>query len=697
LQSSLFKFLIIFVAYFTTAKIGLELNAVEGFASLVWPPTGIALSAMILWSPGLWPAVFAAAFSVNFHNGAPAMVAAGIAVGNTLEPLLAVFLLKRIFGFRRSLDKVRDVIHLVVLGVFVGPLVGATIGAASLRFGGLITEGQFWSVWIAWWFGDGMGVLLLAPLFFTISSWDMSRISAVRVFESSIIVTITLAIALFIFASPQEVVDASIFRTYFFFPLILWATIRFTQRGAAFTNLIIAAVSIWGTVNNHGRFAAADLSAALFHLQIFLLVTSTTSLTVAALVKDRFRAESRFQAQFHTAQVLATSSDGLTAIPKILRAICLSLDWDWSAYWHFDERGEKLVYSAHWPASGVEKFREKTEKISFQKGVGLPGRAWALRRPFWIRDVLLDKNFPRGAVAREDRLRSAVAFPIVYRDEVLGVMEFFGRYKKVREDSDLTNMMDTIGHQIGQFIMRARADETLKDTQKELKEAVRARDEFLSIASHELKTPVATLRLQLQLLKRYLAVKREIPPLEKMAGSIDLSTRQTDKLVRLIEDLLDVSRIQSGKFNLQKEKLDVREFLRDVVARFAPEHHPITLDEPNSVGPIVAHWDPLRIEQAVVNLLSNAVKYAPERPVQIRFEADDKKAFISVTDQGQGIPKEHQERIFKRFERAQAARDIGGLGLGLYITEQIAFGHGGAVHVDSEPGRGSKFTLALPL
>jgi signal transduction histidine kinase len=231
--------------------------------------------------------------------------------------------------------------------------------------------------------------------------------------------------------------------------------------------------------------------------------------------------------------------------------------------------------------------------------------------------------------------------------------------------------------------------------ERALAEAVRVRDEFVSVASHELRTPLSVLGLDLERLVK----TAESPEATATRGDrLRRSLRQVGRLNFLVENLLGASRIAHGQLYKQPQRCDLSELTAEVVASFAGDparkDHPIDLQV---TGPITGQWDPHLVEQAVTNLVSNAVKYGQDRPVTVIVRADGDRARVEVVDQGIGIEAQDLQRIFERFERAASPRNFGGLGLGLYITRQIADLHGGQVLVTSTPGKGSTFVLELPL
>jgi PAS domain S-box-containing protein len=227
-------------------------------------------------------------------------------------------------------------------------------------------------------------------------------------------------------------------------------------------------------------------------------------------------------------------------------------------------------------------------------------------------------------------------------------------------------------------------------------DAIRARDEFLSVASHELKTPVAALHLQIETLLRGYRRNPE-QAAEHTRAKMALIERQVARLSRLIDELMDVSRITAGRLRLELEELDMSEVLRDVVSRHAEEAtragSPLHLGTEASIH---GRWDRIRLEQVVTNLLTNAVKFGAGRPIEITALAQESHVQLTITDHGIGIAPEEVERIFQRYEQAHGSRAYGGLGLGLYIVRQIVEAHGGTIRVESQPGAGSTFTVDLP-
>lgn len=245
-------------------------------------------------------------------------------------------------------------------------------------------------------------------------------------------------------------------------------------------------------------------------------------------------------------------------------------------------------------------------------------------------------------------------------------------------------------------------EQKVADRTRALEEAVKARDEFLSLASHELKTPLTTLKLQSQFRMKKLESNPEaLVTCELSLKFLNLVDQQTSRLNRVIEDMLDVSRIQSGQLNLKLEKGNVCDLMTDVIRRFTPELHKAGNFVSQSIsGSCYIMMDNFRIEQVMSNLIANIIKYAPRTEVSVTLEdfydiqIDQIK--ITVRDMGPGIEKENLEKIFQRFERVGGINGPSGLGLGLYLSRQIIEAHGGKIWAESEYGHGASFIILLP-
>jgi PAS domain S-box-containing protein len=230
-------------------------------------------------------------------------------------------------------------------------------------------------------------------------------------------------------------------------------------------------------------------------------------------------------------------------------------------------------------------------------------------------------------------------------------------------------------------------------------EALRIRDEFISIASHELKTPLTSIKIQSEMMVRRLRkLGREMPVEGEIQNFLEQISFQASRLARLIEDMLDISRISLGRFKMERSPVNVVDLLSKMVARLAKRGTTSKVSiYASTTGSSIVLGDKNRLEQVMNNLLTNALKYGNNKPVDIYIRAEAGELIVEFQDQGLGISRDDLERIFNRFERAISARHISGLGLGLFISRQIVEAHGGKIRVQSNLGTGSTFVIRLPL
>lgn len=239
----------------------------------------------------------------------------------------------------------------------------------------------------------------------------------------------------------------------------------------------------------------------------------------------------------------------------------------------------------------------------------------------------------------------------------------------------------------------------LKRAEETANAAISVRDQFLSIASHELKTPLTPLCLQLEIMQRMLRSGASPEQVyQKLPVFVDRLFRLTDRLTHLVDELLDVSRINNGKLLLEKEEIFLSPLVQDVCDRFGQDlsRTKSQLHLHLEQG-VLGSWDKLRLEQVTTNLLTNAIKYGDGKPIDVITRTDADVAVLQIRDHGIGIAPEDQARIFQLYERAVSPSHFGGLGLGLYIVRQIVEAHGGDVSLESAPGQGSTFTVRIPL
>jgi len=465
--------------YFVAGKFGLTLASVHTNVSPIWPPTGIALAAVLLFGVRVWPGVFLGALLVNLTTPIPLTATLVISIGNTLEAVGAASLL-RAFKFRNSLDRARDVFKFVCATV-VCTMFAATIGNLSLTLLHSAQWSQFPLLWLTWWFGDLTGAVTVAPLILTWLAGTGHWLPRRRYLEATALILLLSVSAIVTFggASPTAIKYYPLSRLLI--PFLLWASFRLGRRGVTVAITVVSAFAIWGTSHGSGPFIGTTTNESLLTLQLFLASNAVTFLALVTVVEERRLGETRrredqrrIEANLAVTRILAESPEVSVAMQRILSNVGETLKWEFGCVWLPDAEGKTLRSVALWKASAnAPRFEQLCKECVFERGIGLPGRVWANLKPAWIRDVSKDDNFPRALVASAEGLHAAFAFPIVVKQEFLGVMEFFSREIRQPEEP-LLAMFGGIGSQIGQFIERKRAEEALRESESRYRSVIDA-------------------------------------------------------------------------------------------------------------------------------------------------------------------------------------------------------------------------------
>jgi signal transduction histidine kinase len=298
-------FALLVAIYFVAGKLGLTLAFVNASATAVWPPTGLAIATLMIMGVRFWPAILVGAFAVNVTTSGNVPSSAGIAIGNTLEAVIAAGLVERWAGGRNAFERPRDVLRFAILAGVLATAVSATIGVASLVLAGLASWADFSPIWLTWWLGDASGALVVAPPLVLWATRDRWPRSPARWAESVLLTLAGIATGLLVFGGR---VPFSIQRYpigFLSFPVLVWAAFRFGPRGAATVALAIGAIAVWGTLNGFGPYALESTNESLLLLQGFMAVAAVTSLALAAAAFDRARTEARLLALEHRSRTVA--------------------------------------------------------------------------------------------------------------------------------------------------------------------------------------------------------------------------------------------------------------------------------------------------------------------------------------------------------------------------------------------------------
>ena len=300
------RFVLVAAAYYVTARLSLQVALVGSVVTPIWPPTGIAVVALLSFGVGMWPAITLAALLVNFPINSSLGAAVLIAVGNTAAPLLAVGLL-RAAGFRSQLERLRDALSLVLLGALTSMALSATLGTAALLMDGTIAHSDFASTWALWWAGDATGVLVFAPLLLSLRR--VGQLSWRRWLEATAVIVLLALVAYVVFHSHYQ-------DTYLVFPLLILAAVRYGQLGASLAAVTVVGITVWAAIDETGPFANTTLLHRMLMLQTYDAVIALTSFVLAAIMTERVGALER---EHRNAETLQRSllPDRLPTIPGV--------------------------------------------------------------------------------------------------------------------------------------------------------------------------------------------------------------------------------------------------------------------------------------------------------------------------------------------------------------------------------------------
>jgi predicted ATPase/signal transduction histidine kinase len=438
------------------------------------------------------------------------------------------------------------------------------------------------------------------------------------------------------------------------------------------------------------RLLSSEIAISLENSQLF------DRLTVE--IKERTRGEEAMRFLAESSRALAESLDYETTLAKVAR---LAVPFaDWCTVVVVDEnRDIRPVARAH-ADPAKEPLLEELQRRYPPTWCSPQAPSQVLRTGQPILASTIDDARLRGFAVDEGNYRlmrqlgarTGISVPLIARGRTLGAITLVSAAAdRQYGEADLVLAQELAGR-AALAIDNARL-------YRDAREAIRHRDEFIAIASHELRTPLTPIMMQIQLLRAHVAcgALESSPKGKELAELVLKANDRLLALSRLIENLLDTSRISSGNLSLHLQEVDLTELVRAVVERHTDElaKAGCTLElrvEPHVTGT----WDPLRTEQVLGNLIGNAIKYGAGHPIEVAVTSNGETATVRVSDHGIGVGREDQARIFERFERAVSIRQYGGFGLGLYISRKIAQAHGGRIHVESESGQGATFVLELP-
>lgn len=632
--------------YFATAKLGLLAAVAQAVVSSAWPPAGLALAALLLFGIRYWPGIAIGAFLLNASSGVPLAGAAGIGVGNTLEAVVGALLLQHVARFRPSLERLRDVLALVLLAAAVSTVVSATIGVASLWLSGAISSASYGSLWFVWWSGDAMGVLVFGSLLLTWAATPRLRESPGRAVEALALVVLLVVLTDALFRLPFNY-------AYAVFPVVSWAALRFGPRGAATATTLVAGLAVWSTLHGRGPFVASTPTENLALLQTFVGLLAVTALVLAALVTERTTAqEALTESEAHYRGLFESNPNPLWVYDAETLAFLAVNEAAVRQYGYSREEFLELTLKDIRPPEDVARLQDRL--ASFGEGLVEAGEWRHRKKDGTVIDVEITRHtltFARRraalAMAHDITRRKAIEGQLLQAQKMEAVGRLAGGIAH-----DFNNLLTAIFGSSDLLLEDLSVDDQRRTEVEDIKKAAQR---------------AAALTRQLLAFSRQQVLAPQVLNLNALIADVE-------KLLR----------------RLLREDLEFRTVL-------APD-----------LGAVRA--DPGQLEQVIVNLAVNARDAMPQggklTVETANVDLDDayaqahvpvvagRYAMLAVSDTGIGMDTQVKAHIFEPFFTTKEKGK--GTGLGLATVYGIVKQSDGYVWVYSEPGQGTTFKIYLP-
>jgi PAS domain S-box-containing protein len=663
------------VGYIAAGRIGLLLAFANENASPVWPPTGLAIAALLLFGLRAWPAVAFGAFIVNLTNTGSIPASLVIAVGNTLEAVVGAWLTNRFARGRSVFDSTADVLRFVIIAAGASAI-AASIGAATVTIADLGTRTGPASVWLTWWLGDMVGAIVVAPI---VVLWDRRRlvVDIARRLPELLVLLTMLGLAAFAVFSPWPPGRPDF--PVIIIPVLLWSAFRFGAWFTALCSAMVAVMAIYGTLRGWGPFGRWSLNDALLILQAFVGLTTTMMLSVAAEVSRRRNVERDLRRLNDGLE--RTVTERTDELVKVNERLLEAQEVAHVGSWEWDISADRVWWSD-----------EMYRLYGLERGTRI-GYDTFLRRLHADDRSVVDSTV-RQAMA--DGRPFAFDHRVVRDDGTVRVL--YGAGHVIFDDAGRPIRMVGIGHDITERkeAEEARAQLIHEQAKRhEAEESSRAKDQFLAILSHELRTPLNAALGWAHMLRE---MPRDAPATRH---AVDTIYRNLLVQAGLVSDIVDISRITKGALAIESAPVDLAAVINGAMdmVRESARARQITLESQVGGDSVALVGDAKRLQQVFWNLLSNGVRFGRDGGlVSVKAESEGTSVRITVEDDGPGIDPEFLPHVFEPFRQADASprRAHDGLGLGLAIARHLVELHGGSMSAANGSGGGAVLTVVLP-
>ena len=687
--------------YFAAGRIGLSLASLHKSASAIWPPTGIALAALLLGGPTLWPAIFVGAFLVNLTTSGAIVTSLAIGAGNTLEAVTGAWLVRRFAGGLFAFEGPSTVFRAMLFAGLLATMISPTIGVLALDLAGHVPAPL--PTWFTWWLGDATGALIVAPVILLWVRPPRFRWTPQRLVELAAFAITLIVLDSTIYGGLVRSPGTTALPYYLQVPVLLWAAYRFSARESVTAVAVHFAFATIGTVQGFGPFAVGNANTSLVLVDAFALLWGGVSLTLnAAVTRQNQLAEDLRKVNEELEERVSDRTERLRESNEIMRA---RMDELATAEEQLRMSGmrlreaHRLARIGSWEldvASGRMWWSEELCELAGVPGSDEPSSwsAYLERVPDGDRDLLrhaMDASCRGGTpIAIDHRLLRPDGSVLGIHTRGHVVSDGRGRALRVYGTAqDLTERHSSEAERL-QLIREQAA-------RREAVLANQLKDEFLAVLSHELRNPLNAIVVWSQVL-----LDRRVDAATSRQA-IEAIARNAQVQAKLISDLLDLSRLNSGRLELRARPLDPTTVIVQAVDTMRPAADARrvalairieTMEEP------LVHADPERLQQIVWNLISNAIHFSPEGgTVVVLLRANACGLELRVEDEGPGISPELLPVVFDATRRGATTQPgrSGGLGLGLAIVRRLAELHGGSVAAANRTeGTGAVLTVRLP-
>jgi PAS domain S-box-containing protein len=661
--------------YIAAGRLSLLLAFANENTSPVWPPTGLAIGALLILGVRVWPAVALGAFVVNLTNSAHVGAALLIAVGNTLEAIVAAWLTLRYARGRAAFNSTRHVLRFAAIAANAS-IIAASIGTVTVVGLGLGSRADAGNIWLTWWLGDTVGAIVVAPL---IVLWDRRPLLSdvgVRIGELAALVA-TLGLVSFAVFSPWPPGRPDY--PFILVPVLLWSAFRFGAWVTALGSAIIVVIAVDGTLRGLGPFRRESPNESLLLLQAFVGLTTTMMLSVAAEVSRRRTVERdlRLLNERLERKVASRTDELQKANERLIEAqeVAHLGSWEW------DIGGNRVWWS-----------NEMYRIYGIDPGTFI-GYETFVEHVHPDDRALVDATVAR---ALDDGLPFTFDHRIIRPDGVIRVLHASGRV-----------ICDALSHPVRMvgtgldITERTEAEEARAQLiheqarRQEAEETSRAKDQFLAVLSHELRTPLNAALGWAHMLRE---MPRDAPATRQ---AVDTIYRNLLIQSRLVSDIVDVSRITKGALTVEKGQVDLAAIISSAMemVRESARARNIVLETRIDGDGVPLLGDAKRLEQVFWNLLSNGVRFGRDGGfVRVESAVENGTVRVTVEDDGPGIDPAFLPHVFEPFRQADGSprRAHDGLGLGLSIARHLVELHGGTMSADNRPGGGAVLTVVLP-